>query len=189
MIAWYDNIPVLSFLFLRGACRYCKKRISLRYPFIELLCAFLFVAVYLKSGLSCFTLEMIVFSYGLLVVSFIDLDHMILPDSFTLSGIVIGLLGAFLNPEREFLPSLIGVILGGGFLWFVAYMYWVWKKQEGLGGGDIKLLAWIGALLGWKSFPFIILLSSFLGIFIGGGILLFKTSSLSLIYLLVLIWL
>ena len=178
LIAWYDNIPVLSFIFLLGKCRHCKKRISIRYPLVELLSAFLFLAVYLKSGLSWFTIEMIVFSYGLLVVSFIDLDHMILPDSFTLSGIVMGLLGAFLNPERAFLESFLGVLLGGGFLWFVAYLYWVLKKQEGLGGGDIKLLAWIGAVLGWKSFPFIILLSSFLGIFIGGAFLLFKTSSL-----------
>ncbi len=178
MIAWYDNIPLLSWLILLGRCRHCKAQISFRYPFVELLVALVFLAIYLRGGLSWLTLEMILFSYGLVVVSFIDLDHMILPDSFTLSGVVIGLLGAALNPERDFLPALAGVFVGGGFLWFVAYMYWIWRKQEGLGGGDIKLLAWIGALLTWKSFPFVILLSSFLGIVIGGSFLLFKDSSL-----------
>ena len=177
-IAWYDNIPVFSWIFLKAKCRHCKDSISYRYPLIELLTACLFVAVYFKSGMSWFTLEMLIFVYGLIVVSFIDFDHMILPDSFTLSGIVMGLLGAFLNPDRQFLSALLGVIFGGGFLWLTAYVYWLLKKQEGLGGGDIKLLAWIGAILGWKALPFIILLSSFVGATVGIIFLSLKNSSL-----------
>lgn len=166
-IAWFDNIPVLSWLFLRGACRKCGARISIRYPVVELLMGMSFAAVYFRAGFSFWTLELLIFMFGLIVVSLIDLDHLILPDEFTLSGIVIGLLGAWLNPEREFLPSLYGVLMGGGFLWAVAYVYYALRGQEGMGGGDIKLLAWIGAVLGWASIPFVILAASIIGAVFG----------------------
>lgn len=166
-IAWYDNIPVLSWLILRGACRNCSQKISPRYPIVELITGILFAAVYYKYGWSWLTLEYIVFVWSLVVVSFIDLDHMILPDVFTLSGIVIGLMGAVLNPERELLSAVAGVLMGGGFLWTIAYLYLVFRKEEGMGGGDIKLLAWIGAVLGWTSIPFVILVSSVLGSLVG----------------------
>jgi leader peptidase (prepilin peptidase)/N-methyltransferase len=103
----------------------------------------------------------------LAVVSFIDLDFMILPDVFTLSGIVIGLLGALLNPDRSFYASVFGVLMGGGFLWAVAYVYLAVRKEDGMGGGDIKLLAWIGAVLGWQAIPFVILASSLIGSVVG----------------------
>lgn len=167
MIAWYDNIPILSYLILRGRCRSCAARISLRYPIVELITGALFAALFYRLGWSWFLLETLVFAFGLVVVSFIDLDHMILPDVFTLSGIVIGLLGAALNPERSFWASLMGVLLGGGFLWLIAYLYYVFRKQEGMGGGDIKLLAWIGAILGWTAIPFVILAASLLGSLVG----------------------
>ena len=92
---------------------------------------------------------------------------MILPDEFTLSGIVIGLIGAALNPQREFLDAFFGVLMGGGFLWGMAYIYFLFTKQEGMGGGDIKLLAWIGALLGWKAIPFVIMSSAIIGSVVG----------------------
>lgn len=92
---------------------------------------------------------------------------MILPDEITLGGIVIGLLGAAINPEREFLESFLGVLFGGGILWLVAYVYFVFTGRDGLGGGDIKLLAWLGALLGWKAIPFVILSSSIVGSVVG----------------------
>ncbi|MCB0408222.1 MAG: prepilin peptidase, partial [Bdellovibrionales bacterium] len=91
----------------------------------------------------------------------------ILPDVFTLSGIVIGLVGAVLNPEREFLPAVYGVLVGGGFLYALAYSYYIFRKKDGMGGGDIKLLAWIGAVLGVASIPFVILVSSVLGSLVG----------------------
>lgn len=166
-IAWYDNVPVLSWVILRGKCRACKAGISARYPLVELLTAVLFAAVMYKYGMTWLTLEYLIFTWGLVVVSFIDLDHMILPDVFTLPGIVIGLIGAALNPEREFLPSLFGVLMGGGFLWLVAFLYLVIRKEEGMGGGDIKLLAWIGAVLAWPSLPFTVLISSILGSLVG----------------------
>lgn len=169
LVAWYDNIPVLSWIFLRARCRNCKTRISVRYPLVELLTGCAFAAVFSRFGFTWYTAELIVFVWSLITVSFIDLDHMILPDVFTLSGIVIGLVGAALNPlpERDFMSSLAGVLMGGGFLWFIAYIYYVWRKADGMGGGDIKLLAWIGAVLGWKAVPFVILASSVIGSVVG----------------------
>ncbi len=166
-IRWYDNIPVLSWIFLGAKCRACKAPISWRYPFVELLTGIVFAAVVWKYGYQWYTIELIYFCWALIVVSFIDIDHFILPDVFTLSGIVIGLAGAALNPEREFLPALFGVLMGGGFLWALAYLYFLWRKEEGMGGGDIKLLAWIGAVLGWTSVPFVIMVSSLIGSVVG----------------------
>lgn len=131
-----------------------------------------FLALYLKVGFSWLLLEYLVFAFGLITASFIDFDHMILPDVFTLSGIVLGLLGAALNPSREFWPALWGVLLGGGFLWAIAVIYAAIRKQEGMGGGDIKLLAWIGAVLGWTSVPFVIICSSLVGSLVGVVVML-----------------
>lgn len=166
-IAWFDNIPVLSWLILRAKCRSCKQAISWRYPLVEVLTAIMFALMFYTLGWSWFLLEALIFGFGLVVVSFIDFDHMILPDSFTLSGIVIGLLGSLLNPERDFWPSLLGVLVGGGVLWLIAYIYWALRKEEGMGGGDIKLLAWIGAVLGWGAIPFVVMTSSIVGSFVG----------------------
>src|SRR6185369_15329786 len=99
-------------------------------------------------------------SWGMLTASVIDLDHRILPDVMTLTGIVLGLVGALLNPERSFVDGLLGFLAGGGFLWAVAFIYSAIKKEEGMGGGDIKLLAWVGSVLGWKAVIFTILASS-----------------------------
>lgn len=170
-IAWFDNIPVFSWaLLLRGKCRNCKAGISARYPFVELFTGLTFAAIGYKYGYQWVTLEYLIFAWSLIVVSMIDLDLMILPDVFTLSGIVIGLAGAALNPERSFYSALIGVLVGGGFLYLIAYIYLVLRKEEGMGGGDIKLLAWIGAVLGWTSVPFVILVSSILGSIVGLGL-------------------
>lgn len=166
-ISWYDNVPVLSWLWLRGRCRSCREIISWRYPLVEILMATLFLAVYYHVGAQWILLEYLWLVFGLVTVSFIDFDHYLLPDRFTLSGIVVGLLGALINPEREFLDAFLGVLLGGGFLWAIAYFYYVFRKEEGMGGGDIKLLAWIGAVLGWKAIPFVILSSSIIGSIIG----------------------
>lgn len=166
-ISWFDNIPVVSWLLLRGMCRACRAPISFRYPLVELIMGGLFAGMVYKYGLNWLTAEYLIFCFGLVVVSFIDLDHMILPDEFTISGIVIGLLGAALNPSREWMPALWGVLMGGGFLWAVAYVYLALRQQEGMGGGDVKLLAWIGAVLGWQAIPFVILVSSLLGSVVG----------------------
>ncbi|MGZ3721701.1 MAG: prepilin peptidase [Bdellovibrionales bacterium] len=177
-IAWYDNIPVFSWLFLRGRCRKCKASIAWRYPAVELLTGILFGLVFYRYGYSWLTVEYLVFAWSLVVVSFIDRELMILPDVFTLSGIVIGLAGAALNPQRDFIQSLEGVLLGGGFLWLIAYVYLLLRKEEGMGGGDIKLLAWIGAVLGWTAIPFVVLVASILGSVVGLGLALRKEAGL-----------
>ncbi len=173
-IRFYDNIPIFSWFILRGRCRKCGARYSIRYAMVELLTAALFALAWVRFGWSWTLIEALIFIFSLVVVSFIDLDHMILPDKFTLSGIVIGLAGAALNPERPFMSSLYGVLLGGGFLWAIAYLYFVLRKREGMGGGDIKLLAWIGAVLGWQSVPFVIMVASIFGSVAGIATVLIK---------------
>ena len=148
-------------------------------PFImELSMAVLFCLLFYFTGWKYLLLEYLIFTFALVVAGAVDIEQMILPDSLTLSGIVIGLLGAVLNPEagREFWPALAGVLMGGGFLWFIAIFYYALRKEEGMGGGDIKLLAWIGAVLTWKAVPFVILLSCFLGL-LAGVVTMFRSGS------------
>jgi len=164
----WELIPIFSWIFLRGKCSACAAPISPRYPLVEMLMTFLFCLTYYRFGWSWTSLELTLFIFAAVTASFIDLDHFLLPDVLTLSGIGIGLLGAIFNPERQFMGSLLGVLVGGGMLWAVAYFYYLYRKEEGMGGGDIKLLAWIGAVFGWKAIPFIVLVSSVLGTF--GGI-------------------
>lgn len=166
-VAWYDNIPIVSWFLLRGKCRSCKAKFSIRYAFVEFLMGSLFCGLFYWHGWNWLLLEHSIFIFSLVTVSFIDFDHMILPDEFTLSGIVIGLIGAALIPTREFMPALLGVVIGGGFLWAIAALYMALRKIEGMGGGDIKLLAWIGAVLGWQSIPFVVLSGSILGTLVG----------------------
>lgn len=166
-IAWYQNIPLFSYFSLRGRCANCAAPFSIRYPLVEFIMAFLFAALIYVYGISWTSIEYLILIFGLVTASMIDYDHMILPDEFTLGGLVVGLIGAAINPERSFLDAFLGVLFGGGILWLVAYIYFVFTGRDGLGGGDIKLLAWLGALLGWKSIPFIILASSVVGSIVG----------------------
>ncbi len=172
-ISWYHNVPILAWFWLRGKCAKCGAKYSFRYPFVELLMAVLFLLAGYRLGpvtLEVFPwtlVEALIFITCALICSFIDLDHMILPDVFTLSGIVIGLIGSLLNPDRNFWDAVIGVLAGGGALWAVGYLYLALRNREGMGGGDVKLLAWIGAVLGWKAIPIVILLSSVLGSILG----------------------
>lgn len=175
VVAWFDNIPVLSYFILRGKCRKCGSKFSPRYPLVEALTGGLFAITVYFFGLSWTTLELLIFFYGLIVITFIDLDHFLIPDIFSLPGIAIGLLGAALNPERAFFDAFVGCFLGGGFLWSIAVLYEKLRKVEGMGGGDIKLLAWIGAVLGWSSLPFVILSSSLIGGIV--GILMMRKSA------------
>lgn len=166
-IRWFQNIPIVGYFILKGKCAQCSAPYSMRYPLVELVMATLFAATIYFYGVSWTTLEYLILVFGLVTASFIDIDHMILPDEITLGGLAIALIGAAINPEREFMQALFGVLFGGGILWLVAYVYFVFTGRDGLGGGDIKLLAWLGALLGWKAIPFIILSSSILGSIIG----------------------
>ena len=166
-IPWFLNIPLLSWLYLRGKCKSCHKKISWRYPIVELLIAVAFVLVFHRYGWSFSSLEYCIFAWGLIVASAIDYDHMILPDIFTLSGIVLGLVGAYLNPERELWDAFVGFGFGFGFLFLMSYGFYLLRGVEGMGGGDIKLIGWIGACLGWQSIPFTLFSSSLLGAVIG----------------------
>ena len=171
-IPFYLNIPILSWFFLRGACANCSKSFSFRYSLVEILMAFLFAGLFAVIGWKWFLLEALIFSVALVSASFIDFDRMIIPDSLSLSGVVIGLIGAFLNPDRSFFSAFLGFLIGGGSLLLIAYLYYFLRKKEGMGGGDIKMLAWIGAVLGWESLFFVLLSSCLLGSLFGLVIML-----------------
>lgn len=166
-IPFYDNIPILSYLALAGRCRCCKGRISPQYPLVELINALLTLFLFMKFGLSLAFLVLFLFCSAMVVVTFIDLEHQIIPDSISLSGIVCGFIFSFFIPQLGWRNSLIGIAVGGGSLLLVAYGYEFLTKKEGMGGGDIKLLAMIGAFFGWRAVPFIIFVSSLIGSVIG----------------------
>lgn len=173
-IRWYDNIPLLSYLLLRGRCRGCGARISLQYPLVELLNGILTLLLFLRFGPTLTFAALFLFCSALVVITFIDLEHQIIPDEISLSGIVIGLILSFFLPGQSWLNSLLGILLGGGSLLLVAYLYQLLTGKEGMGGGDIKLLAMMGAFLGWKAIPFIIFASSLVGSLVGITIMLLQ---------------
>jgi len=170
----YDNIPLISYFFLRGKCRYCKGSISLQYPLVEGITALSSLFLMMKFGLSLSFIIYFAFVASLIVITVIDLYHQIIPDVISLPGIGVGLLASFLIPQTTFFNSLIGTLLGGGSLFLVATLYQWLFKREGMGGGDVKLLAMIGAFLGWKSVILTILLSSFIGSITGILIMVLK---------------
>lgn len=171
-IRWYDNIPLLSFLWLKGRCRSCQKKISPIYPLVEIITGLLSLILFLKFGLSLSYLFYFLFlTAPLVAITFIDLEHRIIPDVLSLSGIGTGIIvHLFLSniPLIEALAqSLVGILAGGGTLFFVSWAYEKLRKQEGIGGGDIKLAAMLGAYFGWQAVFFILLLSSLLGSIVG----------------------
>ena len=162
-IKFYDNIPLVSYFLLRGKCRYCKGSISPQYPIVEGITALSSLFLIMTFGLSLSFLFYFAFIAALTVVTVIDLYHQIIPDVISLPGIGVGLLASLLIPEITFWNSLVGILLGGGSLFLVATLYQWLFKREGMGGGDVKLLAMIGAFLGWKAVILTILLSSLIG--------------------------
>ncbi len=164
---WYENIPILSYLFLRGQCGHCHTKISFQYPLVELCMAFLSAALVYQYGLTIPTAGYFIFSAALLVIIWIDIYHQIIPDVISLPGILLGFLFSFINPLVLWSDSLIGILAGGGILYSIALLYLLWRKIDGMGGGDIKLLAMIGAFLGWQALPFVIFASSVSGTIIG----------------------
>lgn len=175
-IHFYDNIPLLSYLVLRGKCRQCKGRISPRYFVVEGLSALMAVALYRTFGLSLEFAVYFVFFSALMVVIFVDLDTWTIPDIITLPGIVVGVAASFLLPRITWLQSLLGLLVGGGVLFLVAAGYQLLRKREGMGGGDIKLLAMIGAFLGLPGVIFTLFASSLAGS-LAGVLLMFRDKS------------
>ncbi len=168
-IRWWENIPVLSFILLRQKCSNCGSRISLQYPAIEAINGIFYVLLWLKFGTTPSTLVYCIFFSALLVITVIDLRHYIIPDVISLPGIAAGFAASFLIPGMTWLDSIMGIVLGGGILFAVAWGYYLLTGREGMGGGDIKLLAMIGAFLGWKAVPAIIFFSALVGSIVGVG--------------------
>ncbi len=173
-IRFYDNIPLVSYLLLGGKCRYCKGNISFQYPLVEGITALSSFFLFIRFGLSWSYLFYFIFVASLIVITGIDLFHQIIPDVISLPGIGFGLLASLIIPHLTFLNSLMGILLGGGSLFLVATLYQWLFKREGMGGGDVKLLAMIGAFLGWKAVILTILLSSLIGSISGVIIMVLK---------------
>ncbi len=166
-IAWYDNIPLISFIILGRRCRNCSFPISWRYPLVELLSGALAVILIWRYGPSVRFIIYYVLAAGLIVVTFIDIDHQIIPNEISLPGIVIGFLSSFINPDIGWIDSGIGIIVGGGCLLLVIGIYYLLTKREGMGGGDVKLLAMIGAFLGIGGVFITVLVGSIIGSIVG----------------------
>jgi leader peptidase (prepilin peptidase)/N-methyltransferase len=169
-----DNIPLISYVLLRGRCRTCREPISLRYPLVEALMGGLLVLVFLRFGSLPLTAVYGAFVAALLVVTFIDLDHMIIPDVISLPGIVVGLACAAAGYGPALSDSVIGILLGGGLLYLVAVGYETVTGREGMGGGDIKLLAMVGAFLGWRGVLVTLLVGSLTGALVGIGVTVYR---------------
>jgi len=169
-----ENIPVLSYLFLKGACRACKAKISVRYPLIEILSAVMATTVAWKFGLSFEALFAALLSWSLISLTFIDYDHQYLPDQITLPFLWLGLLINLNGMFTDIHSALLGTVGGYLALWTVFHIFKLITKKEGMGFGDFKLLAMLGAWLGWQQLPVIILLSSVIGSIVGIGLIVFK---------------
>jgi leader peptidase (prepilin peptidase)/N-methyltransferase len=169
-LSWYENIPVLSYVALGGKCRRCRTRISIRYPIVELLTAVVFLAHYAVFGLTAFLVVRLLFACAMIVLFAIDLEHQLLPDVITLSGLVAGLVFSLVFPPG-LLDAVLGAILGGGILWLIAEAYYRYSGQEGMGGGDIKMLAMVGAFLGWQQVLLTLVLASVGGALLGSVII------------------
>ena len=196
-ILWFDNIPIISFLFLKGRCRYCRERISFQYPLIEALTAVIFLAGYAHYGLSFNFFVYAVFACGLIVATFIDIRWRIIPDEISLGGIVVGVLFALIKSlphlkkitQSPLMDSVIGAIVGGALIYGSGLLgnliiFKLMKKgpiegeTESMGGGDVKLLAMIGSFIGWKLTVLTFFIAPFFGAVVGVYILLLKKSHL-----------
>jgi leader peptidase (prepilin peptidase)/N-methyltransferase len=166
LLSWYENIPVVSWLLLRGRCRTCAAAIGVRYPAIEALTAAMFGLAWWYYGPSVLLASRLVFGCALIVLFAIDLEHHLLPNVITLPGIAVGFVFSFFA-EPGWMASLIGALVGGGSLFGVAEVYYRIRHEEGLGMGDVKMLAMVGAFLGWKLTLLTLMLASLSGTVIG----------------------
>ncbi len=164
---WYENIPILSYIALRGKCRTCKVPISLQYPVVELCMALLSLALYHRLGLSLLLPFHFLFLAALLAIIFIDIHLQIIPDKISLPSILVGFASSFFNPLISWQEAGLGILLGGGILYAVAAGYALLTGRDGMGGGDIKLLAMIGAFLGYQCLLFVVFFSSLTGSIVG----------------------
>jgi leader peptidase (prepilin peptidase)/N-methyltransferase len=169
-LAWFENVPVVAWLALRGRCRTCGARIGLTYPLVELITGAVFAGGYLIYGLTPLLAVRLLFACAMIVLFVIDLRHRILPNVITLPGIVAGLVFSAMLPPG-WLASAIGAAVGGGVLFVIAEAYYRLRGVEGLGMGDVKMLAMIGAFLGWQLTLVTLVLASFSGSVVGVGLI------------------
>ncbi len=177
-LAWYENIPVASWLVLRARCRTCKNPISMRYPFVEALTCAMFVAAWWYYGPGVLLASRLVFGCLLIVLFAIDLEHQLLPHVITITGIVVGF-GFSLFTEPGWFDSLIGIVVGAGVLYGIAFAWERLRHQQALGGGDPPMLAMIGAFVGWKMVIATLMMASLAGTALGVGLIATKRASLA----------
>ena len=169
LIKWYDNIPIISFLFLKGVCRNCSKKINTQYLLVELISGFSFAICYYFFGISITTLLFFILTICFVIIFFIDLKHFIIPNELTITLMVIGILKSIvpdLNNEifPNFINSVLGGVIGYVLIWLIILFYKKVRNKEGMGLGDAKLLSAIGFWFGWVSLPFILFFSSFIAL-------------------------
>ena len=182
-ISWYDNIPLISYIYLGGKCRNCKKKISIQYLIVELLTALFFLIEYFYYGLTFTTVLLFILTLALIIIFFIDLKHFIIPDLITFPLMIIGFLKSFDPNLNEIFPNYINSLIGGcfgyGIIWGIIFFYKKLKNKEGMGLGDAKLLAVVGFWFGLESVPFVIFLSSVIALLVVLPDLIRKTKKMS----------
>ena len=183
-IKWYDNIPFLSFIFLKGKCRNCSNKISSQYFLVEFISAISFVVIYHIYGISITTLLLIILSIFFVIIFFIDLKHYIIPNELTFPLMIIGFIKSFEpNLNQTVFPNYINSLVGGVFgyliIWLIIFFYKKVRNKEGMGLGDAKLMAVVGFWFGWVSIPFTIFISSFVALFFTVPSLLKKTRDMT----------
>ncbi len=179
LIKPWHNIPILSYILLGGKCAYCGARISPRYPLVELITALFCLATFRRFGFQPIFFVEFTFICLLIAITFIDLDTMTIPDVLSLPGIVFAFLGSVLTGMLTWKASLIGLLAGGGSFWLLSFLYYVIRGKEGLGGGDVKLMAMIGAYTAWPGVLFTVLFASLAGSIVGIGMMFRKKEGLA----------
>ncbi len=166
-IKFYDNIPILSFILLKGTCRHCSAKIPLSYFLVEILIPASFLLLYSKYAFSFFFFVSCLFASAMIVLAVIDYYHQILPDEITLTGLVLAVVYSFFRTDFNLIQALLGAVSGASFLLLVYGAYYLFRKKEGLGMGDVKLMLFVGAFLGWQRSFLTLILGSFVGAIVG----------------------
>ncbi|MEO2082409.1 MAG: prepilin peptidase [Desulfurobacteriaceae bacterium] len=173
-IAWYDNIPVISYLILKGKCRHCGEKISIRYPLVEILTALMTLAVTCKFGVSFDLFYYLILVYYLIVISFIDIDTMEIPVKFSYFALILGIILSPLSRNVGLIDSVLGASFGAGIILFIIETYYILTGKEGMGYGDANIMAVIGAFLGWKLVPVALFFASLIGTAVGITLMVLK---------------